>query len=99
MLRTQLRALHVLISQLSFTNILSDLHVLCGTDGYGFVSLHRAVLALHSPFLAELMADKDEAFLILPDVSKDDFMDLVKLLYCDKTDSQVKLIHFVGIQS
>jgi len=65
------------------------LHVICGTDGYGCVSLHRAVLALHSPFLAELMAERDETFLILPDVSKDDFLDLVRLLYFDKTDSQV----------
>ena len=57
-----------------------DLHVFCGKDAFSSVSLHRAVLASCSPFMARVLMDRDETSLLLPDIDPDDFMALVHLV-------------------
>ena len=49
------------------------------------MSVHRAVLASCSPFMSNILLERDETFLILPDVRKDDFMALVHLIYNDSS--------------
>ena len=64
-----------------FKLLVADLHVFCGNDSIGRVSLHRAVLASCSNFLSDILSERDETFLLLPDVDKNDFMALVHLVY------------------
>lgn len=63
----------------------TDLKVVCQDDrGSGGLSLHKAVLASVSHFMAGLLKDgRDESTLFLPDVSKKDFHNLVRCLYGD----------------
>ena len=77
-------------------NFFLDLHVYCGKESFVAISLHRAVLASCSPFLTRLLADRDETFLLLPDIDKDDFMALVHLVYCESgLENQVKLSQLI----
>ena len=66
----------------------TDLKILCKDDilcATGGVSLHKAILASISPFLATILADgRDETVLILPDVERNDLLKLVKIMYGSK---------------
>ena len=86
------------LSKDSFT----DLKILCKDDWYGGVSLHKAVLASISPFMASILSDgRDETTLLLPDIDRYDLLNLVKILYGGKHDNQTptdELLHMLGIK-
>ena len=87
------------LSKDSFT----DLKILCKDDWYGGVSLHKAVLASISPFMASILSDgRDETTLLLPDVDRHDLVNLVKILYdCGRHDNQkptAELLQMLGIK-
>ncbi len=67
----------------------TDLKILCKDDLCSGVSLHKAVLACQSSFMAQLLSDgRDETTLILPDVKKKDLLCLVKILYGEPVTDQ-----------
>ena len=86
------------MSKDSFT----DLKILCKDDWFGGVSMHKAVLASISPFMASILSDgRDETTLLMPDVDKHDMLNLVKLLYGGKHDNQTpsdELLRMLGIK-
>ena len=87
------------LSKDSFT----DLKILCKDDWFGGVSLHKAVLASISPFMASVLSDgRDETTLLLPDVDRHDLLNLVKILYdCGRHDNQkptAELLQMLGIK-
>ena len=86
------------LSKDSFT----DLKILCKDDWYGGVSLHKAVLASISPFMASILSDgRDETTLLLPDIDRYDLLNLVKILYGGKHDNQTptdELLQMLGIK-
>ena len=78
----------------------TDLKILCKNDCCG-VSLHKAVLASCSSFLANLLTDgRDETVLIMPEVEKNDLLSLVRILYGERTQQNRpsnQLLHMLGI--
>jgi hypothetical protein len=81
----------------------TDLKVVCQDDcGSGGVSLHRAVLALCSSFMASILSEdcRDETSLFLPDVTKEDFTSLVRNLYGETTSVRPSdaLLHLLRIE-
>ena len=59
----------------------TDLKVICEND-YGGLSLHKAILASCSTFMASILCDgRDETTLLLPEVDREDFHNLVRNLY------------------
>jgi hypothetical protein len=80
----------------------TDLKVVCRDDcGSGGVSLHRAVLASCSSFMASILSEdgRDKTSLFLPDVTKEDFTSLVRNLYGETTSAHPsnELLHLLGI--
>ena len=60
----------------------TDLKVICENDYYGGLSLHKAILASCSTFMASILCDgRDETTLLLPEVDREDFHNLVRNLY------------------
>ncbi|TRY70614.1 hypothetical protein TCAL_06132 [Tigriopus californicus] len=67
----------------------TDLTVFCGPKGTKVktTKLHRLILASCSEFLSELLREREEAVLILPDCDPADFLNLVEILYGERVCS------------
>ena len=67
-----------------------------GPGSLGGITLHRLVLASCSSFMAELLKDREEAVLVLPDVQEMDFANLVqvKRVLWDPKDPKFELLYF-----
>ena len=81
----------------------TDLKILCKDDWFGGVSVHKAVLASISPFMASILSDgRDETTIMMPDVDKNDLLYLVRILYGDhQQDDQTpstQLLNMLGIK-
>ena len=80
----------------------TDLKIWCKNDLVSGLSLHKAVLASTSDFMASLLCDgRDETVLILPDVDKEDLLNLVKILYGEsvtENEPSKDLLHLLGIK-
>ena len=81
----------------------TDLKILCKDDWFGGVSVHKAVLASISPFMASILSDgRDETTIMMPDVDKNDLLYLVRIMYGDhQQDDQTpstQLLNMLGIK-
>ena len=84
----------------------TDLRVMCKDDNIAGVTLHRAVLASCSLFLASLLSEddqgrRDETTLLMPDIEKEDFLNLVKILYGERVSRRPseQLLILLGIEN
>ena len=76
----------------------TDLKILCKDDWFGGVSVHKAVLASISPFMASILSDgRDETTIMMPDVDKDDLLYLVRILYGNQQEDQTPSTHLLNM--
>lgn len=78
----------------------TDLKILCKDDYLAGVSMHKAVLASMSTFMASILSDgRDETTLFMPDVAKHDLLNLIKILYGQHAEApSAELLTMLGIQ-